>query len=495
MPRETETRRAWRLLALATVCAGCGPDRHRVSREMLDFLDGREYQAHTKLFPREQVVVSKGVCVVNEGRRDRWFGIGDDGFQSFRTHHCPRQTYVHNGTAGELVGTKRGGPVYRTVVPGRLQHSGQRWKLYKRCGGLAPNGRPHTSSHVEFRPGGSVYEKLARTEAVWIETPLILASDLLRNVGHALRDMLLINALAREWRCSRPKSPLNYMLLDIGRNPKPPLPWVESFSTAIATSRGITHFATAPGQTYCFDAVIQKAAQVVGDAEDARAMRNDVLDYCQVERNWRDSLVYVIHGESTTGSRDLSNSRQVKEALGEIARDFELELEVVELGKLSFCEQVAVAHRARMLVGVFGAAIGGNFLATNDDALTVELTACPSSTNRSLEAQNLGHTFQPMAAALAKGYMSFCLCIADSSTDLDKRRTSSLDGWFHSTELTINVPLFTKTLRLALHGDFQGASSTVLKGNPCRYDESPMHDNFNVGPDGELRRLQDVDLP
>lgn len=485
----SETRR---LLALATVCAGCAPDRHRMSKEMLDFLDSREYRARTKLFPREQVIVSKGVCVANQGRRDHWFGIGDDGFQSFRAQHCPRQAYVHNGTAGDLVGPKRGGPVYRTVVPGRIERSGQRWKLYKRCGGLAPNGRPHTSSHVEFRPGGAADEKLARTQAVWIETPLILASDLLRNVGHALRDMLLVNALAREWRCSRPKSPLMYALLDVARNPKPPLPWVEGFSTAIATSRGITHFATARGKTYCFDAVIQKAAQVVGDADDARAMRRDVLDYCQVKRSRR-SLVYVVHGASTTGSRDLSNLRQVLQALENLARDFELQVEVVELGRLSFCEQVAVVHRARMLIGVFGAAIGGNFLLTNDDALTVELTACPSSTNRSSDTPvNMGHTFQPMAAALAKGYMSFCLCIGDSSTDLGKRRTSNLGGWFHSTALTINVPLFTSTLRLALHGDFQGASSAVLKGNPCRNDQQSSMDDH---PGGELRRLQEVAPP
>ncbi len=128
-----------------------------------------------------------------------------------------------------------------------------------------------------------------------------------------------------------------------------------------------------------------------------------------------------------------------------------LRLDVAELGALSFCGQVRAVYGARVVVGVFGAAIGGNLIFTRDTATTVELTACGRSAPRAPDAGMLGHTFQPLAAAYAYGFVSFCLCVDDPGVDLAAKR-STRRGWFRSERLGANVGALASAVARALDG-------------------------------------------
>ena len=96
---------------------------------------------------------------------------------------------------------------------------------------------------------------------------MVLASDWLSNVGHAARDVLLLSAFAREWCGAKPPA---YALLESRR----PSPWAREFLAAVAASRGAARLAVADGATVCVGGLVQKAAQHVGDAEDARSARD-----------------------------------------------------------------------------------------------------------------------------------------------------------------------------------------------------------------------------
>ena len=135
---------------------------------------------------------------------------------------------------------------------------------------------------------------------------------------------------------------------------------------------------------------------------------------------------------------------------------------------LFHCLKRTRRHRyaSRLVVGVFGAAIGGNVLLAHDAALTVELTACGHSRARAEPLRrNLGHSFQPLAVATAKGYLSFCLCVDDDAVDLAAKRTTKR-GWFRSGGLRVNAAALERALGLALDGDLRGASREAAR-DPC----------------------------
>ena len=151
----------------------------------------------------------------------------------------------------------------------------------------------------------------------------------------------------------------------------------------------------------------------------------------------------------------------------EIARANGLAHRVVELGNMSFCDQVATVYAAKLLVGVFGAAVGGNVVLTHDEATTVELTACGHSNPHSVPRPNLGHTFQPLAAQIAKGFLIFCICVDDDDVDLAVKRTDRRGGWFRSNRLLVDASNYAKALTALVHHDFR-AASLVASDAPCR---------------------------
>ena len=79
--------------------------------------------------------------------------------------------------------------------------------------------------------------------------------------------------------------------------------------------------------------------------------------------------------------------------------------------------------------------------------------------------RNLGHSFQPLAVATAKGYLSFCLCVDDDAVDLAAKRTTTR-GWFRSGGLRVNAAALERALGLALDGDLRGASREAAR-DPC----------------------------
>ena len=258
-----------------------------------------------------------------------------------------------------------------------------------------------------------------------------------------------------------------YSLYLAPRNPQPPLPWVRELSEAVAASTGTRGFSPRPGEVVCVRGLVQKAAQHVGDAHTARHARAAALRRCGVELEApATTVLYVVHGASREGSRRLGNHEAVIAALDGIAQNKGLRLDVAELGALSFCGQVRAVYRARAVVGVFGAAVGGNLIFTRDTATTVELTACGRSAPRAPDAGTLGHTFLPFAAAYAYGFVSFCLCVDDPDVDLTAKR-STRRGWFRSERLGANVGALASAVASALDGDHAGAARAAAEARPC----------------------------
>lgn len=136
---------------------------------------------------------------------------------------------------------------------------------------------------------------------------------------------------------------------------------------------------------------------------------------------------------------------------------------MAELGNRTFCDQVRLVYAAKLVVGVFGAALGGNVLFAHDASTTIELTACGQSW-----AKGLGHTFQPLAAAHAKGYVVFCLCVDDASVDIGAKRTTRR-GWFRSDKLKARAGALSRVATRVLGGAYREAAD-ILKEPPCGKD-------------------------
>ena len=416
----------------------------------------------TAVFAADQVVASRGACV-SQSRDDRrltWFAAGDDGALDLRRAWCaPRRVERRNGTRGVAVSPKF--PAIASYAA-KTRHAAQRWRLYKRCGALNRRGRPHDHEHVDLEEAPPARVAKARR----VNAIVVLFSDRLANVGHAVRDVLFLRAFADAWACSGEEEVL-YSLYLAPRNPQPPLPWVRELSEAVAASTGTREFSPRPGEVLCVRGLVQKAAQHVGDADTARHARTVALRRCGFDLDApATTVLYVVHGASREGSRRLGNHEAVIAALDAIAKSKGLRLDVAELGALSFCGQVRAVYGARVVVGVFGAAIGGNLIFTRDTATTVELTACGRSAPRAPDAGMLGHTFQPLAAAYAYGFVSFCLCVDDPGVDLAAKR-STRRGWFKSERLGANVGALASAVARALDGDHAGAARAAAEARPC----------------------------
>ena len=181
------------------------------------------------------------------------------------------------------------------VVPiafGRNE-TGRNIKVYKRCrwryrqpprrkGANATKSGFPRRQHLEFFDATPKQRERARG-AEWVSTPLLLATDKLNNVGHAVRDHMFMNAFARRWArrsgalsSSAAAATLRYHLL----TSRPTLPWVEEFAEAVAKHHGIAKFEPAKRRAYCFDAVLQKGMGISGDAEDVRELRDAAHSHC-----------------------------------------------------------------------------------------------------------------------------------------------------------------------------------------------------------------------
>ena len=444
-------------LALSRAAAGdCEP----ASKALRAFFDSPG--PATAVFAADQVVASRGACVSQsrDGRRSTWFAAGDDGARDLRRAWCaPRRVERRNGTRGAAISRR-----FSAVAPyaAKTRRAAQRWRLYKRCGALNRRGRPHDHEHVDLEEAAPARVAEARR----VDAIVVLLSDRLANVGHAVRDVLFLRAFAGAWACGGEQDVL-YSLYLAPRNPQPPLPWVRELSEAVAASTGTRGFSPRPGEVVCVRGLVQKAAQHVGDAHTARHARAAALRRCGVEREApATTVLYVVHGASREGSRRLGNHEAVIAALDGIAQNKGLRLDVAELGALSFCGQVRAVYRARAVVGVFGAAVGGNLIFTRDTATTVELTACGRSAPRAPDAGTLGHTFLPFAAAYAYGFVSFCLCVDDPDVDLTAKR-STRRGWFRSERLGANVGALASAVASALDGDHAGAARAAAEARPC----------------------------
>ena len=324
-------------LALSRAAAGdCEP----ASKALRAFFDSPG--PATAVFAADQVVASRGACVSQsrDGRRSTWFAAGDDGARDLRRAWCaPRRVERRNGTRGAAISRR-----FSAVAPyaAKTRRAAQRWRLYKRCGALNRRGRPHDHEHVDLEEAAPARVVEARR----VDAIVVLLSDRLANVGHAVRDVLFLRAFAGAWACGGEQEVL-YSLYLAPRNPQPPLPWVRELSEAVAASTGTRGFSPRPGEVVCVRGLVQKAAQHVGDAHTARHARAAALRRCGVELEApATTVLYVVHGASREGSRRLGNHEAVIAALDGVAQNKGLRLDVAELGALSFCGQVRAVHSA-----------------------------------------------------------------------------------------------------------------------------------------------------
>lgn len=506
------------LLLAASALASC-PNSASYSDELLNFISRRTTDSETRWFPDDDgVIVSKAVCL----RDDKWWSFGPNGTddalrrrycqskeECFSSNHmrCSRALcfrpngpwagcylpttvsgvcHVSGATAGGLAGV-----VFPGVVPiglARNETTSRVVKPYKRCEWkyreLPKRGGRKRRQHVEFFPPTSAERRAQVDEHVrWIKAPLLLATDSLHNVGHAVRDLLMLNAVARRWRRGGGGLADPLYLLDASRRP---LPWVVEYAAAIAKHHGVERFAPERGRTYCFRAVVQKGVGETGDAENARSMRDAVLSHCGESLTAAPTgLLYIVHGKTEVGDRELRNFDELDGALKATARELGLTYRAVEFTSLTFCEQVKLIADARFTIGVFGAAIAGNFLFSRDRATTIEITACPHSKGAPLPLTGamaergpdgfpltVGRsTFQDDAVTLGKGFTIFCVCIGPDETDLYAFFANKTHGWLQSRQLTANTDAMTRALRALHRGDTRAASAATAAA-PCAHQRA-----------------------
>lgn len=189
----------------------------------------------------------------------------------------------------------------------------------------------------------------------------------------------------------------------------PPSPLQQATSTSATAAR--TPLATVGKRYACYDAAIEKLVTWPADRDDLAWVRNRALAYCRVREdeakveappmtttaaagrggrramnrissgdaaaNTPNLLVLILRGDASLGdgsntARQTENPIEVRSALDAYAKRVGLTLRVTSFGGMSYCEQVRLAARARILVGVHGQGItNGQFMP--DDGLVVEL--------------------------------------------------------------------------------------------------------------------------
>jgi hypothetical protein len=145
--------------------------------------------------------------------------------------------------------------------------------------------------------------------------------------------------------------------------------------------------ATAAPKYTCFEALLEKLVTDPVDRDDLRWLRRRAHLHCghggggaaQSDDEGRrpDLLLLILRGDSSLGdrpttARQVDNAAELRRALTSFARARGLRFAATSFGGMSYCEQVALAARARILVGVHGQGItNGQFM--GDDGLVVEL--------------------------------------------------------------------------------------------------------------------------
>ena len=440
-------------------------------------------KSETRWFALDQVIVTRNVCM----QGDRWWSLDMTGSDaSIRRAHCDSdklpllicrqtgQTFASNSTVKSNIPTG--------VLPFSKSHGDGlvEEEPYKRCRAAYAEGMPCTLTktcrenrkkhkpsyirhqHAEFFPRQDLSSQSLPQSVTWQESPLLLVSDKLDNVGHAIRDMMFLNAFSLRWREHNRSSVLHYAMYTHGT--KQVLPWVREFSGAIANYHNLVPFAAHSDETYCFRSVVQKASVMPGDAGTVRVLRDAAYKECQVSLSARaDAVVHLVHGSSSIGDRALRNHVVFEGELKAVSAQMGLAFFSADLSKLAFCDQVALIARAKYLVGVLGAAVAAHFPITRDEAITIELNACKFSKGRGAAVTNYGfrNSFAKHAYTQAKGYFVFCLCVGSDQTDLYAHFANSSHGWITSKELYVDTEAVGKLLRGFEAADYARATSAA----------------------------------
>ena len=108
------------------------------------------------------------------------------------------------------------------------------------------------------------------------------------------------------------------------------------------------------------------------EPEDGVLLSQAVLEYCNLplERPTLDRTLLLIARRGS--SREIRNLAEVETHLRPFAESLGLEYSAVNMGKLSFCEQVAAASASYIMVGIHGADLA-NMLFQHADATVIEM--------------------------------------------------------------------------------------------------------------------------
>ena len=136
--------------------------------------------------------------------------------------------------------------------------------------------------------------------------------------------------------------------------------WARTRSVTRAKQE-ISRAAVLPAKRYlCFEAMLQKTHDYANDALDVAHIRAQAYAMCDVKADAQSEPPCVLletRGDTATTSRRIANLDSTRALLAEFAEGLGLALEVRQFSsRMSYCDQVRLASRAKLFFGVHGQA-------------------------------------------------------------------------------------------------------------------------------------------
>ena len=232
-------------------------------------------------------------------------------------------------------------------------------------------------------------------ETAWLGGITLTASEShVSNFHHWARDMLFWGRIMR----------LGYVPVQrlLASNRETPIAWAMAHTQALVPTRlvhgmlwnmdgsswarmpsvtrakrEVSQAAVLPVKRYlCFEAMLQKTHDYANDALDVAYIRSQAYAACGVKADAQSAPPYVLletRGDTTNITRRIANLDATRALLTEFAEGLGLALEVRQFtSRMSYCDQVRLAARAKLFVGVHGQA-QENAIFMRPGALLMEL--------------------------------------------------------------------------------------------------------------------------
>lgn len=411
-----------------------------------------------QLFAEEKAILTTRVCLEHASRH--WFRWVDAHAQRTSGSAC---------TEGSTPTTPRGART--TLVTGThgrwmdvgsmLDHAG----ISVPCASLQPQ---FLRRHDYCLPAAR-FAHASADAAVWRRGFALVANELhTENFHHFNRDMLFFaRVLARgtlretdvshvilvdaseltEWAVEHARAVLGptlahrVLVMPHRRTGKPPprKAQLSNVTVMMAAASGVLQPPTLAPKYTCFDATVEKLVTDPVDRDDLSWLRRRAYLHCGLDEFQRpDVLLLILRGDVSLGdrattARQVENAAELKRASSTYAAGVGLRFMITSFGGMSYCQQVALAARSRILIGVHGQGItNGQFM--QDDGLVVELFHGGAHPHWSL-FDYVGH--QPLYHGAGRPYVAAAL--AESTCEMMRWKHAPSCRSYVNTTMVIDV--------------------------------------------------------